>query len=283
MEGFGPISFNFIDLLLVGGIAYGFWDGYKKGLKDPALNVAVVVSLLMGIRFYPLIDSTLVGIVPSIPLKLAPLLAGLIIMGISFFIFYSLISGMDNALKNPKNPLGKFFDSVDKTIGMLWGGLKIILITSFACLILGRLNLPPAALVKDAVVYPLVKDLTVDLLTNIFVNMPMFSKVFGVLQDPSRILDMNVDPNNPNATPTNNTRGVQPAADPTVSIPADKPITVPNARNSQDVRDRNFDYDNNNSNETRSVKPAAPKLQPVVPREVRPAPAPVSRKPHVIR
>lgn len=285
MEGFGPISFNFIDLLIVGGIGYGFFSGYKEGLKDPASKVAIVVSLLMGIRFYPLIDSTLVGIFPSIPLKLAPLIAGLIIAGIAFFIFYSLISGMDTALKHAKNPLGKFLNSVDKTIGMLWGGLKVTLLISFVALILGRLSMPPAGMVQDAVVYPWVKDLTVDLLSNVFVNMPMFSKVFGVLQDPTKILDMNVDPNNPAAnTNTTNNRSVPEPSTPTVSIPAPKPITVPNSRNSQDVRDRDFDYDNNNSNENRSVKPAAPKLQPVVTREVKPAaPSPVSHKPHVIR
>jgi len=282
MEGFGPISFNFIDLLIVGGIGYGFFSGYKEGMKDPASRVAIVVSLLMGLRFYPLIDSTLVGIFPAIPLKLAPLIAGLIIAGIAFFIFYSLISGMDTALKHAKNPLGKFLNSVDKTIGMLWGGLKITLLISFVSLLLGRFSMPPAAMVSDAVVYPLVKDLTVDLLSNVFVNMPMFAKVFGVLQNPERILDMNVDPNNPPPAPTSN-RGVEPDA-PTVSIPAPKPIIVPNARNSQDVRDRNFDYDNNNSNETRDIQPPKPKLQPVVPREVKPAtPSPVSHKPHVIR
>ena len=282
MEGFGPISLNFIDILIVGGIGYGLFSGYKEGMKDPASRVAIVISLLLGFRFYPLIDSTLVGIFPSIPLKLAPLIAGLLIAGIAFFIFYSLISGMDNMLKNAKNPLGKFFNSIDKTIGMLWGGLKVTLLISFVTLLLGRFSMPPAGMVSDAVVYPLIKNLTVDLLSNVFMNMPMFSKVFGVLQNPERILDMNTDPNNPTPAPTSN-RGVEPAS-PTVSIPAPKQITVPNARNSQDVRDRNSDYDNNNSTETRDIQPAKPKLQPVVPREVKQvAPPSVSRKPHVIR
>lgn len=173
MAAGGP-SINFIDLLIGGVILYGCFKGYSDGVEKPIQRAAIVVAALCGIKFYSYLDEFLLNNF-EVPPSLAPYLSGLLIFGGVFFILHFLLSGFSGYV----GKVSPVPNSVGKAVGVVWGALKTSLIISFATLFLSSVNLPPANMIGNSVLYPKVRDFGMNVVSSLFTEIPLIQKMIG--------------------------------------------------------------------------------------------------------
>lgn len=231
MAAGGP-SINFLDLLIGGGILYGCFRGYSDGVEKPIQRAAIVVAALCGIKFYSFFDSYLLNMF-DIPPSLAPYASGLLVFGLVFFVLHFLLSGFSSFVTK----VSPVPNSIGKAVGVVWGALKASLIISFAALLLSSVNMPPANMTGNSVLYSKVRDFGMTFVSSVFTEIPLIQKLIGevgrVIKPANNDLPVTPAPDDPTVSTNNNTPTV------TVTPPTERKIpsqttTIPSSGGTQD-------------------------------------------------
>ncbi len=234
MAAGGP-SINFLDLLIGGGILYGCFRGYSDGVEKPIQRAAIVVAALCGIKFYSFFDSYLLNMF-DIPPSLAPYASGLLVFGGVFFILHFLLSGFSSFVTK----VSHVPNSIGKAVGVVWGALKASLIISFAALMLSSVNLPPANMTGNSVLYTKVRDFGMTLVSNVFTEIPLIQKLIGevgrVIKPANNDLPVTPAPDDPSVSNNNNNAPTVTVTPPASErkIPSQPTTTVPSSGGNQD-------------------------------------------------
>lgn len=193
MSGIEAVNINFLDLLVVGGMAYGAYQGYKDGLSGAVQKVALVIATLLAIRYYALFDGYILQLFNISP-QLSPYLSGILIFFILALIMFSLLSGVTGTFARATG--NRVSVNIDRVLGTVWGWIKSTLIISFIFLFLGRVNLPPASITAGSRLYGWIRGVGIETVQAIFKEVPAVMKFVHFFED-------NIKPNNYSPTPNN--------------------------------------------------------------------------------
>lgn len=217
MAAIDSVNINFLDFLLVAGMGYGAFQGYKDGLTGAVQKAALVVAALLAIRYYSLFDGYILQLSGVSP-QLSPYISGIIIFALLALLMFSVLGGFSGAVATATG--NKLSVNIDKVLGTIWGWIKYTLIISFATMFLGRVGLPPASLTTNSRLYDWVRNVGIGTVQTVFSEVPLVMKFIRFFEDNVKPSDYTTTPVTPTPAPTTYTPPVQDRTiQPTTTLP----------------------------------------------------------------
>ena len=216
MAAIDSVNINFLDLLVVGGMLFGAYSGFKEGLSGAVQKAALVVAALLAIRYYALFDGYILQLFDVSP-QLSPYISGIIIFALLGLVMFSVLSGFTGTVAKVTNSKLPF--NIDKILGTIWGWIKWTMIISFGTLFLGRVGLPPASLTSNSRLYEWTRGIGMTTVQSIFAEVPLVMKFVHFFENEIKPSNYTTDPNNPNPTPAPTTYTPPPPQDRTIVQP----------------------------------------------------------------